>query len=219
VDSSWLKEFHFTYATHFTDKDRVTITVYCGSYNEVLDEQREQLPIVGYFRTDKTPVFSHKASGLYLFGNSWPNQIATRELIAHHVIFTDGSVPIELPAHPTLGQAVNHMKVQRGHCIPIFRTPQGRFVTENGCAVIYKNNKWMREIVPGRLLADLNFPVEMYDGNGRGPLRDQSVDTIGDNYVVYECNDIYYAFIENRIEIYRKVGDNSWALTCCEPLY
>ncbi|MDR2769359.1 MAG: hypothetical protein LBB19_02265 [Puniceicoccales bacterium] len=96
VNSSWLKE-SYTYFTHFTNKDRVSITIYCGSRNEILDEQGEQLPIIGYSCMGKTPVFSHKASGLYLFGNPWPNQIATREALPPYVIFTDGPVPLSSP--------------------------------------------------------------------------------------------------------------------------
>jgi hypothetical protein len=59
----------------------------------------------------------------------------------------------------------------------------------------------------------------MYDGNGRGPLHDSTIGAIGDNYVLYKCNNICYAFIENRIEVYTQGPNDQWVLDSCELLY
>jgi hypothetical protein len=216
VNGDWLKGVILPHAGG-------EVTLYCGEYNEVLDEQLEQLPIIGYHRTDKTPVFllqrnAPAANDLCAFGNPLPNQTATRGTLAPDVIFTDGRGPIELPVHPDLGQAVGHMKVlDRGKCVPIFRTPQGRFVTENGCAVVYVNGTYLRELVPGILLLDTSSAL-MYDDNGRGPLRDQIVNSVGDNHALYQCGNIYYAYIENRIEVYGTL-EGKRVLSRCELAY
>jgi hypothetical protein len=214
VNSSWLREFNFT---HFTDEDRIYITMYFGSHNEALDEHDVQFPIIGYHRADNKPIFLHRASGLCIFGDPWPNQVATRDALAPDVIFTDGSVPIELPVHPILGQVVGHMMVNRGHCVPIFHSPQGRFVTENGYTVVNVNGTYMREIVPGRLLLDLSTS-RSYNGNGHGPLPDRYAGTIGEDNTLYNSNGVFYTLIENRIEIYTPNG-NQWTLVKCELFY
>ncbi|MDR2396847.1 MAG: hypothetical protein LBD69_03275 [Puniceicoccales bacterium] len=209
VGTSWLQEFRVRI------KDR-TITIYCGSHNEVLDEHNVQLPIVGYHRVTQQPIFFHRASGMCIFGDPWPDQVETRAALAPHVIFTDRS--IELPVHPTLGQAVGHMRVMRGQCVPIFRSLEGRLVTQNGCTVVYANGIYMRVLVSRRLLLDLST-TRLYDGNGRC-LPDRYAGTISEDHTLYECNGIFYAFVENRIEIYRADTEaNRWVLIKCKLLY
>jgi hypothetical protein len=80
-------------------------------------------------------------------------------------------------------------------------------MTENGCVVINVNGIYMRELVPGRLLLDLSTS-RLYDGNGRGPLPNRYAGTIGEDHTLYECNGVFYAFVENRVEIY---GVDAWA--------
>ncbi|MDR0392648.1 MAG: hypothetical protein LBH52_00220 [Puniceicoccales bacterium] len=212
VASSWLQEFRFNVGGR-------AITVYCGSHNEVLDEHNAQLPIIGYHRVTKQPIFLHWASDMCIFGDPWPDQMQTRTALAPHVIFTDRLGPIELPVHPTLGQAVGHMRVMRGQCVPIFCSPEGRFMTENGCAVVNVNGTYMRVLIPGRLLLELST-FRLYNGHGHGPLPDQYAGTIGEDHTLYKGNGVFYAFVENRVEIYGvDAQTNRWTLINCELFY
>jgi hypothetical protein len=71
---------------HFMHKQSGEIILWVGEAESIIfqhDRYEAPLPIVGFHRETKIPIFFHKTSGLYLV---WPEKIATREELGDHLI-------------------------------------------------------------------------------------------------------------------------------------